>query len=125
MDSWPTLYLRTFRVASDHSKFAFRSPHQPVQICGLGRDACRKATGFKPPTVIEALGIGFDDKGEEAFAQSGQSLLYPLPVTHISKNSHNIYMNHKYSRKQGLLNRSEKKSLRRKKIGTAEIGSKG
>ena len=60
-----------FRMAADHGEFAFRSPHQPMQICGLGRYACGKATGCKPPTVVEALGIGFDYKREEAFAQSG------------------------------------------------------
>jgi hypothetical protein len=59
------------RMAADHGEFAFRSPHQPMQICGLGRYACRKATVCKPPTVIEAFGIGFDDKRKEAFAQSG------------------------------------------------------
>ena len=58
-------------MAADHGEFAFRSPHQPMQICGLGRDACGKATRCKPPTVVEALGIGFDYKREEAFAQSG------------------------------------------------------
>ena len=42
-----------------------------MQICGLGRYACGKATECKPPTVVEALGIGFDYKREEAFAQSG------------------------------------------------------
>ena len=61
----------TFRMAADHGEFAFRSPHQPMQICGLGRDACGKATGCEPPTGVEALGIGFDYKREEAFAQSG------------------------------------------------------
>ena len=59
------------RMAADHGEFAFRSPHQPMQICGLRRYACGKATGCKPPTVVEALGIGFDYKREEAFAQSG------------------------------------------------------
>jgi hypothetical protein len=62
---------RAFRMAADHGKFAFRSPHQFMQIGSLGRDACGKATGRKPPTVVEALGIGFDDKREQAFAQSG------------------------------------------------------
>ena len=61
----------TLRMAADHGEFAFRSPHQPMQICGLGRYACGKATECKPPTVVEALGIGFDYKREEAFAQSG------------------------------------------------------
>jgi hypothetical protein len=61
----------TLRMAADHGEFAFRSPHQPMQICGLGRYACGKATGCKPPTVVEALGISFDYKREEAFAQSG------------------------------------------------------
>jgi hypothetical protein len=60
----------TLRMAADHGEFAFRSPHQPMQICCLGRYACGKATGCKPPTVVEALGIGFDYKREEAFAQS-------------------------------------------------------
>ena len=59
------------RMAADHGEFAFRSPHQLMQICGLGRDACGKATGCEPPTGVEALGIGFDYKREEAFAQSG------------------------------------------------------
>jgi len=63
--------MPTLRLDADHGEFAFRSPHQPMQICGLGRDACGKATGCKPPTVVEALGIGFDYKREEAFAQSG------------------------------------------------------
>jgi hypothetical protein len=58
-------------MTSDHGEFAFRSPHQSTQICGLRGYAGGKATGCKPPTVIEALGIGFDYKGEEAFAQSG------------------------------------------------------
>ena len=61
----------TLRMAADHGEFAFRSPHQLMQICGLGRDACGKATGCEPPTGVEALGIGFDYKREEAFAQSG------------------------------------------------------
>ena len=61
----------TLRMAADHGEFAFGSPHQTMQICGLGRDACGKATGCKPPTVVEALGISFDYKREEAFAQSG------------------------------------------------------
>ena len=55
-------------MAADHGEFAFRSPHQPMQIRGLWRYACGKATGCKPPTVVEALGIGFDYKREEAFA---------------------------------------------------------
>jgi len=59
------------RMAADHGEFTFRSPHQPMQICGLRRYACGKATGCKPPGVVEALGIGFDDKRQEAFAQSG------------------------------------------------------
>ena len=63
--------IAALRMAADHGEFAFRSPHQPMQICGLGRYACGKATGCKPPTVVEALGIGFDYKREEAFAQSG------------------------------------------------------
>ena len=58
-------------MAADHGEFAFGSPDQTMQICGLGRDACGKATGCKPPTVVEALGISFDYKREEAFAQSG------------------------------------------------------
>jgi hypothetical protein len=57
-------------MASDHGEFAFRSPHQSMQICCLRRYAGGKATGCKPPAVIEALGIGFDYKREEAFAQS-------------------------------------------------------
>ena len=61
----------TLRMAADHGEFAFRSPHQFMQICSLGRNACGKATGCKPPTAVEALGIGFDYKREEAFAQSG------------------------------------------------------
>ena len=65
------LAVPTLRMAADHGEFAFRSPHQPMQICGLGRDACGKATGCEPPTGVEALGIGFDYKREEAFAQSG------------------------------------------------------
>ena len=65
------LAVPTLRMAADHGEFAFRSPHQPMQICGLGRYACGKATECKPPTVVEALGIGFDYKREEAFAQSG------------------------------------------------------
>ena len=56
------------RMAADHGEFAFRSPHQPIQICCLRRYACGKATGCKPPAVVEALGIGFDYKREEAFA---------------------------------------------------------
>ena len=59
------------RMAADHGEFAFRSPHQPMQICGLRRDARGKATGCKPPAVVEAFGIRFDDKRKEAFAQSG------------------------------------------------------
>jgi hypothetical protein len=58
-------------MAADHGEFAFRSPHQPVQICGFPRYAGGKATGCEAPAVIEALGIGFDYKREEAFAQSG------------------------------------------------------
>jgi hypothetical protein len=58
-------------MATDHGEFAFRSPHQPMQICGLRRDARGKATGCKPPAVVEAFGIRFDDKRKEAFAQSG------------------------------------------------------
>ena len=88
--------MPTRRMAADHGEFAFRSPHQLMQICGLGRDACGKATGCEPPTGVEALGIGFDYKREEAFAQSGQSLLYPLPVTYIRQNSHNIHTNPNY-----------------------------
>jgi hypothetical protein len=42
-----------------------------MQICGLRRYACGEATGCKPPTMVEALGIGFDYKREETFAQSG------------------------------------------------------
>ena len=83
-------------MAAEHGEFAFRSPDQFMQICGLERDACGKATRCKPPTVVEAFGIGFDYKREEAFAQSGQSLLYPLPVTYIRQNSHKIHMNHNY-----------------------------
>jgi len=60
-----------FRMAADHGEFAFRYPHQPKQICGLLRYACGKTTGCESPTVVEALGIGFDYKREEAFAQSG------------------------------------------------------
>ena len=59
------------RMAADHGEFTFRSPDQPMQICGLRRYSCGKATGRKPPTVVEALGIGFNYKREEAFAQSG------------------------------------------------------
>jgi len=59
------------RMAADHGQFAFRSPHQHMQIGGLRRDACGKATRGKSPAVVEALGIGFDYKREEAFAQSG------------------------------------------------------
>jgi hypothetical protein len=58
-------------MAADHGEFAFRSPHKPMQACGLGRYACGKAAGRKTPTVVEALGIGFDYEREEAFAQSG------------------------------------------------------
>ena len=76
-------------MAADHGEFAFRSPHQPMQICCLRRYACGKATGCKPPTVVEALGIGFDYKREEAFAQSSQSLSHPLPVTYIRQSNHN------------------------------------
>jgi len=65
------LAVPTLRMAADHGEFAFRSPHQFMQICSLGRNACGKATGCKPPTAVEALGIGFDYKREEAFAQSG------------------------------------------------------
>jgi hypothetical protein len=83
-------------MAADHGEFAFRSPHQPMQICCLGRDACGKATRCKPTIVIEALGIRFDYKREEAIAQSSQSLLYPLPVTYIRQNSHKTHMNHNY-----------------------------
>ena len=81
-------------MATDHGEFAFGSSHQPMQIGRLGRYACGKATGRKPPTVVEAFGISFDHKREEAFAQSGQSLLYPLPIQYIRQNSHKIYMNH-------------------------------
>jgi hypothetical protein len=42
-----------------------------MQICGLRRDARGKATGCKPPAVVEAFGIRFDDKRKEAFAHSG------------------------------------------------------
>jgi hypothetical protein len=86
----------TLRMAAHHGEFAFRAPHQPMQICGLGRYACGKATGCKPPPMVEALGIGFDYKREEAFAQSGYSLLYPLPVPYIRQSSHNIHTNHIY-----------------------------
>jgi hypothetical protein len=64
-------FKATFGMASDHGKFAFRSSHQPVQICGLGRDPGGKPTGCKTPAVIEALGISFDYKRQEAFAESG------------------------------------------------------
>jgi hypothetical protein len=69
--AWQDLVVPTLSMAADHGEFAFRSPHQPMQICGLGRYACGKATGCKPPTVVEALGISFNYKREEAFAQSG------------------------------------------------------
>jgi hypothetical protein len=95
-------------MAADHGEFAFRSPHQFMQIGSLGRDACGKATGRKPPTVVETLGIGFDDKREQAFAQSGQSLLDPLLVPYIRQNNHKIHMIHNYEIKQGFLERSEK-----------------
>jgi hypothetical protein len=42
-----------------------------MQIFGLRRYASGKATGCKSPAVVEALGIRFDYKREEAFAQSG------------------------------------------------------
>ena len=67
----PGLSNGALGMAADHGEFAFRSPHQPMQMCGLWRYACGKATRCKPPTVVEALGIGFDYKREEAFAQSG------------------------------------------------------
>jgi hypothetical protein len=43
--------------------------------------------------VVEAFGIGFDYKREEAFAQSGYSLLNPLPVTYIRQICHNEHIN--------------------------------
>jgi hypothetical protein len=58
-------------MAAAHGEFAFRSPHLPMQMYNLGRYVCGKTTGCKPPTVVEALGIGFDYKREERFAQSG------------------------------------------------------
>jgi hypothetical protein len=61
----------TFRMAADHGEFAFRSPHQPMQICDLGRYACGKTTGCESPTMVEAFWVEFDYKREEAFAQSG------------------------------------------------------
>ena len=72
--------MPTFRLEPDHGELKFRSPHLPVQICGFWRYACGKTTGCKPPIVVEAFGIGFDYKREEAFAQSGYSLLNPLPA---------------------------------------------
>src|SRR6476661_5821141 len=67
----------TLRMAADHGEFAFRSPHQPMQICGLGRYACGKATGCKPPAVVEALGVEFDYKREEAFCAVGLIAFVP------------------------------------------------
>ena len=63
--------MPTFGLEPEHGELKFRSPHLPMQICGLGRDACGKATGCESPTGVEALRIGFDYKREEAFAQSG------------------------------------------------------
>ena len=63
--------MPTLRLEADHGELKFRSPHLSIQMCGLGRYACGKATECKPPTAVEALGIGFDYKREEAFAQSG------------------------------------------------------
>jgi hypothetical protein len=109
-------------MAADHGEFAFRSPHQPMQICGLGRYACGKTTGCKPPTAVEALGIGFDYKREEAFAQSGQSLLYPLPVTYIRQSSHNVHMDHNYGTKQEFLDAAE---IIPRRLGETEPAAKG
>ena len=44
-------------MAADHGEFAFRSPHQRMQICGLGRYAYGKTTGCELPTVIEAFWV--------------------------------------------------------------------
>jgi hypothetical protein len=60
----------TLRMAAHHGEFAFRSPRQPMQICGLGRYACGKVTGYKPHAIVEALPVSFDYKREEVFAQS-------------------------------------------------------
>jgi hypothetical protein len=53
----------TLRMAAHHGEFAFRSPHQPMQICGLGRYSCGK-TGCKPPAIVEVLRVSFDYKRE-------------------------------------------------------------
>jgi hypothetical protein len=63
--------MPTLRLDADHGELKFDSPHLPVQICGLRGYACGKVTGCQSPIVVEAFGIGFDDKGEEAFAKSG------------------------------------------------------
>ena len=63
--------MPTFRLEPDHGELKFRSPHLPMQICGLWRYAYGKATGCKPPIVVEAFGIGFDYKREEAFFEQG------------------------------------------------------
>lgn len=63
--------MPTLRLEADHGELKFRSPHLPVQIYGLRRYACWKATGNQPPIVVEALGIGLDYEREEVFAQSG------------------------------------------------------
>ena len=53
--------------------------------------ACGKATGCQPPIVVEAFGIGFDYKREEAFAQSGYSLLNPLPASCSAPKGANLW----------------------------------
>ena len=63
--------MPTLRLDADHGELKFDSAHLPVQICGLRRYVCGKVTGYQSPIVVEALGIGFDDKREEVFAQSG------------------------------------------------------
>ena len=94
------------RMAADHGKFAFRSPHQPMQICRLRRYACGKATECQPPIAVEAFGIGFDYKREEAFAQSGYSLLNPLPVTYIRQINHNGHINDNSKQSKGVFSES-------------------
>jgi hypothetical protein len=62
--------MPTLRLDADHGELKFDSAHLPVQICGLRRYACGKVTGCQSPIVIEAVGIGFHDKGEEARLRS-------------------------------------------------------
>jgi hypothetical protein len=60
--------MPTLRLETDHGELKFRSPHLAMQICCPRRYASGKGTGFKPPIVVEAFGIGFDYKRKEAFA---------------------------------------------------------